>query len=66
MFLQTTDTIRMCHRLCTMLKFVQYNTLTLHVYNLTFILTGGGEGGGVTNNKAAKWRPQFKSAFQHM
>lgn len=48
-----------------MLTFVQYNTLTLHVSNLTFISAGGGDGGGVTNDKAAKRRPQFKSAFQH-
>lgn len=44
---------------------IQYNTLTLHVSKLTFISAGGGDGGGVTNDKDANQRPQSPIGSLH-
>ena len=45
----------MSHRLLTILPFLKniHFTFTLHVYDMTLKLGGGGDGGGLTGEEAA-------------
>ena len=47
-----------CH-----LNETRHTTFALHVYFLTFVLWGGGDGGGVTGDEAAKCVSQSESVL---